>query len=217
MRRLLVRLLAGIGTLTIVCALLAGLLLLFATRLLVTHDRPAPADAIVVLGGGIGRAIHAAWLYNQGFAPKVYVSRPQVGMNRDMLSSYGFDLPFEQDIHVAMLRKDGVPDANIVLYGQNVLSTVEEAESLRAALPTTPSRLILVTSPYHTRRAKLVFERVFPETEILAIATISPPARADWWNDRRSALMVVLETAKLAYWYAGGAFRSHGVAGATGN
>jgi uncharacterized SAM-binding protein YcdF (DUF218 family) len=219
MRRALIRFLAAVGAATILLSLLAGLVLVNAPRLLVTGDQPAPADGIVILGGGLGRAVHAAWLYHQGLAPRVFVSRPQVGQNREMFADYGVALPREEDINLVMLRHDGVPEAAIVVYGQYVLSTVEEAEALRAALHTTPAkppaRLLLVTSPFHTRRARLVFERVFPETEILAVAT-GNPVPADWWNDRGSALMVVTELAKLAYWYAGGAFRSHGVPGSRG-
>ncbi len=216
MRRALIRFLAAVGAATILLSLLAGVVLVNAPRLLVTGDQPAPADGIVILSGGLGRAIYAAELYRRGFAPRVYVSRPQFGNREKMFQDYGIELPLEEEINERMLLQDGVPKSAIGFFGRYVLSTVEEAESLRNALHQAPARLILVTTPFHTQRAKLIFESVFPETEILALGTPGTSTPDDWWNDRSASLMVVTELTKLAYWYAGGAFRSHGIHGSHG-
>ncbi|MES9995466.1 ElyC/SanA/YdcF family protein [Desulfovibrio aminophilus] len=205
--RLLKGILITLGGLTLFAALLAAAVFPFLGRLMESGDAPKEADAIVLLGGNPVRAIYGAELYKKGFAPTLYVSRVEFIPHQD-LPALGLRFTREEEYVQQALALKGVPREAVHLYGNGVVSTVEEAEALRGALPSPPRTLLLVTGPFHCRRAKLVFSRVFPESEILACPDPREALAERWWKDRRSALLVLLETAKTAHYLLGGAFRS---------
>lgn len=67
---------------------------------------------------------------------------------------------------VDYLRWRGVPADAIQLFDDRKLSamgTLDEARTLAAALPDGINRLVLVTSPAHTRRSVLAFTRSLPK------------------------------------------------------
>ena len=131
------------------------------------EDMPK-ADAIVVLGGGMGantntlvyaemhlgadRVWHAARLWKAGKAPVVITSGTG-----------------EADASYPLLRDFGLPESAIVL--ENEARNTEEnakyvAEWLKANVKTEDKpggarRILLVTSAMHMRRAVLMFERAF--------------------------------------------------------
>lgn len=114
------------------------------TRQLVTVDRPAAADYIVVLGGLSERAVEAAQLYREGYAPKIIVT------------SSG-----EDTVRLAgLVRGLGVPEAAILLDDKACRTWSHPATI--AALPGVSKeldRFLVVTSPYHTSRALACFRR----------------------------------------------------------
>jgi len=119
-------------------------------------DEPAPhADAIVVLGDDnfyADRATHATELYRQGVAGIVVASgrrlRPNAGMSELM----------EHD-----LVERGVPKEKIVRFAHDADSTSEEAAALaHFAEERKWKSVVLVTSNYHSRRARYIFQKVFP-------------------------------------------------------
>lgn len=205
--RLLKGILLTVGGLTLAAALLAAAVFPFLGRLMESGDAPKAADAIVLLGGNPVRALYGAELYKRGLAPVIYVSRVEFPHHPD-LTALGLRFTREEDFVQQALALKGVPREAVRLYGEGVVSTVEEAETLRRTLPTMPRSLLLVTGPFHCRRAKLVFSRVFPETDVLACPDPREALAERWWKDRRSALAVLLETAKTAHYLLGGAFRS---------
>ncbi|MBW1742529.1 MAG: YdcF family protein, partial [Deltaproteobacteria bacterium] len=107
-----------------------------------------------------------------------------------------------------ILLKKGVPEEAISFFSQGHVSTVEEAESLRKDLGGKPTKLLVVTSPYHTRRAKAIFGDVLPNADIRVVATPYENFDPQWWTDKNSAIAVVLETVQTIYYHLGGAFRS---------
>jgi uncharacterized SAM-binding protein YcdF (DUF218 family) len=98
------------------------------------------------------RAAHAADLYRHGMAPLVVASgrklRPYAGIAELM----------EHD-----LVERGVPKDKILRFVHEAENTKEEAEALAPQVAQRKWRsVILVTSNYHTRRARYIFTRVFP-------------------------------------------------------
>ena len=180
----------------------------FAASWLLVNDKPVEADAIVSLAGKYSRALHAADLYDRGYAKHIYLCRPVRDQASKHLQTIGIELPIEEDINVEILTQKGVLGKDITLYGHSLVSTLDEAETLYKTIKPTPKRLLIVTSPTHTRRAKIIFANVFKETEILAIATPYENFPQKWWQDRNSASNVLLEAAKTLYYRLGGAFRS---------
>ncbi len=199
--------LQALGALTLLGFALGAGLVLSAGLWLPVHDELQPADAIVILAGEPRRAIHAADLYHQGLAPLVYVSRPRFEPPQ-ALCDLGFPCPRQEDLMLEVLERKGVPASAVRLYGRDLMSTVEEGEALRAELGPEKRRIIVVTSPYHCRRAKLILAPILRGHEI--IMTPTPYERFDvkWWTHQGSAAAVVSETAKFVFYFLGTPFRS---------
>ena len=166
-----------------------------------TVDVFPSADAIVVLGGGMGadtnlsvyaemsccadRVWQAARLYKAGKAPKVIAT--------------GF---CPQDSTLPLLKDFGVPEESVVAaYARNseeeakvvkgLLNRVERVEgkvdgqdvghvehqTSNFKLQTTKPKVLLVTSAWHMKRARLMFKKYAPEVEVVC-------APADFENTR---------------------------------
>lgn len=181
----------------------AALVVPVAGRFLVVADPlPDRADAIVVLAGSIrDRALEAARLYRTGIAPRVVVTRETLPSGDSALREAGVELP-ESD---ALLRRAlgglGVPPSAIVTLRRRAQSTATEANTIaRWACAHGMRRLVVVTSPSHTRRARLVLGRALGPT----VALTMRPSRARfaasrWYAVRRDAKLVLSEWQKLVH------------------
>lgn len=207
-RRIVSYVLQTVGLLSLLVLLLGGIGLYFAGRWLVLDEAPAPADLIVLLGGDLSRPLHGADLYHRGYAKRIAVSRPAPHPQTENLRPLGLRLPRQDEEYREILRRKGVPASAIDVFGDANLSTVQEAETLREFLGGRPARLLIVTSPYHTRRVKVVFTRLLPRADIRVLASPYEEFPQRWWTHQGAAVGVVLETAKLLYYYLGGAFRA---------
>jgi uncharacterized SAM-binding protein YcdF (DUF218 family) len=188
--------------------LLGGVGLFFAGELLVLNDRPAKSDAIVLLSGGMARPLYGAELYQSGYAPTIYVSRPKVDEQVLHVERIGIRIPRNEERYKEILLKKGVPEEAMTFYSEGHVSTVEEAESLKKVVGDHSIKLLVVTSPYHTRRAKAIFGDVLPNAEIRVVSTPYEHFDPQWWTDKNSAIAVILETVQTLYYHLGGAFRS---------
>ncbi|MGB7847460.1 MAG: YdcF family protein [Candidatus Acidiferrum sp.] len=152
-------------------------------------DEPAVrADAIVVLGDDnfyADRATHAAELYRQDVAPEVVASgrrlRPNAGVSELM----------EHD-----LVERGVPKDKIIRFTHDADSTREEAEAVaKLAVGHHWKRLVIVTSNYHARRTRYIYQKVFPLGIAVSVASAKDgdfdPER--WWEKRKSIKLFVRE------------------------
>jgi uncharacterized SAM-binding protein YcdF (DUF218 family) len=195
--------LAGIAAL---CAGLLGGALIMAGKWLPDSDVPVASDAIVVLAGDVRRTLYAADLMRAGHAPKVLVSRA-IRSSRDlMLEELGIHLPRMEEIDRQVLLRKGVPATAIEIFGQGSISTFEEALVLRKVFAGQTPRLLVVTSPYHVRRARLILTRALPQAQINVIATPYETFPERWWTSQDAARDLLLETAKLAFYALGGRF-----------
>jgi uncharacterized SAM-binding protein YcdF (DUF218 family) len=167
-------------------------LMRWAANAWIVEDPLDKADALVVLSDDnfyADRAVRAAELFRQGKAPLVVASgrrlRPNAGIAELM----------EHD-----LIERGVPKDKIVRLAHDADSTREEAEAL---VPLARQKkwhsLIIVTSNYHTRRARYIFGAVFPQDVKLSVAG-ARDADFDpdqWWTKRKSVKELTREVAAM--------------------
>jgi len=207
MKRYLRLLLQCVGALTLLGLVVGGALVLTAGWWLRMDDAPKKADAIVILAGDIHRAIYAADLYHQGLAPVILLGRPYRG-DPDVLCDLGFPCYTQEESVQQVLTAKGVPPGVLKMYGKDHMSTVEEGESLARELGPEPKTLIVVTSPYHCRRAKMILSGILRRHEL--IMPLTPYERFDriWWRHQGSASAVVSEVAKFLFYFLGTPFRS---------
>jgi uncharacterized SAM-binding protein YcdF (DUF218 family) len=157
-------------------------------------DEPAPhADAIVVLGDDnfyADRVTRAAELFRQGVAPDVVAS------GRRLRPSAGVSELIEHD-----LVERGVPKEKIMRFTHDADNTREEAGAVaKLARDHHWKTLVLVTSNYHTRRARYIFARVLPAGITASVASARDgdfdPER--WWEKRKSIKLFLHELLGMA-------------------
>jgi uncharacterized SAM-binding protein YcdF (DUF218 family) len=200
-----------IGLVIVVAAIGAVIAALTLGHWLQYQDPLQKADYIVPLAGDDHRLLKAAKLYKQGFAPAILLSNARVlppSRVEEIDAKLGHPRVGPREERKMLLDYLGVPEAATAEFGNGHVSTYEEAEALRAFIGNRGVSIILVTSPYHTRRAKLTFERVMPSAHFMIASPPEGQLHDPWWRDRDSALWAVTETAKLAYFWLGGVFRA---------
>jgi uncharacterized SAM-binding protein YcdF (DUF218 family) len=175
-----------------------------AARGLVVREPLERADALLVLSGAADyreRARWAARLFREGRASKIVLTNDGL---RGGWSSTEQRNPFFYERAREELLKAGVAEESIEVWPEIVSSTFEEAaEARRYAQERGWSSLLVVTSPFHTRRAMWTLRRVFRGSKI-AVGLDAPPERADacvtWWLGASGWRSVGGEYAKLAYY-----------------
>jgi uncharacterized SAM-binding protein YcdF (DUF218 family) len=170
-----------------------------AGDVLVAHDDLAPSDVIVVLAGNSPfRARHAETLYAHGLAPHIIISN-------EPLSSHGvqttwLELRDHGLVHLA------IPDGAIVPIPEISDSTYEEALRSREIMQARGWRsAILVTDPFHMRRAVLTFRQAFDPAGLTVAASPAEGSKYgvdNWWTDRNAIMRVAQEYLKLGYYLA---------------
>lgn len=180
----------------------------FAGYWLQSEDQPEQSDAIVTLAGNPTRAFYAADLYLKGYAAQIYVSKPIRSHEERMLDESGIPFPFAEEIYRQVLLKKGVPDSHIQIFGKSSMSTAEEAEVLKGLFKGTNYKLLIVTSPYHTRRAKMIFKDYLAGYDIKVVGTPYESFPVKWWTEQDAAKNLILEVFKILYYKTGGSFHS---------
>lgn len=167
-------------------------ILRFAAEAWIVEDPLDKADALIVLGDDnfyADRATRGAQLFREGKASVIVASgrrlRPNAGIAELM----------EHD-----LVERGVPRDKIVRFVHDADSTLEEARALaRLVKERKWHNVIVVTSNYHTRRARYIFQRVFPQGMEVRIASARDGDfdPEHWWEKRKSIKELTREFAGM--------------------
>jgi uncharacterized SAM-binding protein YcdF (DUF218 family) len=168
---------------------------LLGPGLLLDTPQPGPglSDAIVVISGDeqMARFQEGVNLYERGFGQYLVFS----GAAHDNGIS-------NADVMRALAVEGGVPDSVILeepqgedTWGNAVYTRqVLEEHALRSA--------ILVTSPYHARRAKLTFDAAYTGSGIRLMVHAAPDSqwrKLSWWQQPETRRLTYTELQKLAY------------------
>lgn len=193
-----------------VSALLLILLALAFPRLgtfLVLEDDLQPADAIVILMGNTPvRELETADLYHAGLADQILMVEFTTHRNL-LLDSFNIDMPRGLSNTVSVLNQLGVPAESITILPGDISSTRGEAIAIRQYLETAPHihTIIIVSSPHHMRRTRLIFRRELRKLNHDVELILRPSNYSDfqpngWYRHRESARSVVLEYLKIVGW-----------------
>jgi uncharacterized SAM-binding protein YcdF (DUF218 family) len=188
----------------IVFAGLAALLAWKGGDLLVVSDPlPAHAQAAVMLDGSLGavraRSTEALRLLAERRVDHVVISVPRIG-------DWGVSIPEAARRYVEKEYGAGLADHVIFCpMSPRVNSTAEEAVGLEGCLEQHDwHSVIVVTSNYHTRRARLVWRETLADAHPPFQMWIDGIEDGDfeptrWWSQRRYAKTWVEETTKLVW------------------
>jgi uncharacterized SAM-binding protein YcdF (DUF218 family) len=195
------RLLAALARILVGGLLVSGAALL-APGLLLDTPQPAPraSAAIVVISGDeqMARFQEGVTLFQNGYGQYLVFS----GAAYDNGTS-------NADVMRDLAVKRGVPDKAILeeplgedTWGNAIFTRqVLEAHGLRSA--------ILVTSPYHARRAKLTFDAAYAGSGIDLAVHAAPDSqwrKLSWWKQAETRRLTFTELQKLAYIFATGQY-----------
>lgn len=176
------------------CVLLAAVALLGPGLVLDTpQPPPQPSDAIVVISGDeqMARFQEGVSLYERGMGKYL------------VFSGAAFDNGTSNaDVMRDLAVQRGVPDAAILeeplgedTWGNAVYTLqVLQKHDLRSA--------ILVTSPYHARRAKMTFDAAYSGSGIALKVHAAPDSqwrKLGWWQQAETRRLTFTELQKLAY------------------
>lgn len=156
------------------------------------QDNLEKSDAIVVVSGGDTnkRTDEGVTLWKEGWAPRLIFA----GAAADQGTS-----------NAAVMRAraiaEGVP-ADATIIEERSATTRQNAEFLKPVIEAQNIRqMILVSSPYHTRRVKATFGKVFGKGyRFLAHPALdSRWRRSTWWQQPDTIYLTLTELQKTAY------------------
>ena len=172
--------------------LLRGPILSFTGETWVVDEPLQPADVLIVLSDDnfyADRATKAAQLYREGMAKIVVASGRRLRPNAGICELMEHDL-----------IERGVPKENILRVVHESDNTREEAQALvRIAAERKWRKVIVVTSNYHTRRARYIFRKVFPQKVEVFVSSARDGDfdPAHWWEKRKSIKELTREFAGM--------------------
>jgi len=171
-----------------------------AAELWIVSDPVSPADAAVVLGGGLDvRPFAAAELYQRGLVKKVLVSE----VSGDRAEAIGVGVR-ETEADRQVLLKLGVPATAIETFGMNNQNTRGEAIALHAwAERHHPSALIIPVEIFPARRVRRTFGREFSGQAIkIEVPSFDPPnySHTNWWQHDDGIVAFQNEILKYIYY-----------------
>lgn len=140
-------------------------LISYVANSLITFNKVEKSEAIVLFTGyGSADYVNIKYqervkevlkLYKDKYAKKIYLS----GRKQNL---------FEQEIVNSLLLNYGIPK-NVIVYKNNTFkSTYDEISQMSLLLKADQiDKFIFVTSPFHLKRSKLIWEKNFPDFDII--------------------------------------------------
>ncbi len=175
---------------------------------LVVMDELQESDMIVVLMGSVyDRILEASDLYDEGYSDRIvlinsYITAKDIIINRG-IKVYGDTLLSKMAaIDLGILEED------VLILEGNSRSTQDEALTIREYIRNNREieSIILITSKYHSCRAKKIFKKALSvldrEIDIYSSPSKYDPSNVNqWWRNREDFQWVVFEYLKLANFY----------------
>jgi uncharacterized SAM-binding protein YcdF (DUF218 family) len=185
--------------------LMAIVMFLGVGRWLVVEDPLVKARAIAVLSGSMPlRAMEAAKLYREGYAPEIWLTHSSEP--GETLGEMGISFAGEDYYNTRILIHEGVPPQAIHVLETPVVNTADEIRVIGAVLAGEKDRtVIIVTTKAHTRRARLLWRRLASGNGVAIVRAASGDSfdPRHWWRTTNGALDVVREVLGIVNVWAG--------------
>jgi len=170
--------------------------LMFLGNFLIVNDTPDHADVIHIIAGEDYRTDHAIRLYEQGFGETLFFTGGWCEIHLYQHGEHAKERSLAQ----------GVPFDAIAFDDSKVTSTYMEAERLKDWIANNSYRvraIMVVSDPFHMRRTRWTYRRVFGEEIELYMAPVPfelTPYQHTWWKDPESRRQVFEEYGKFIYY-----------------
>ncbi len=172
---------------------------------LVKEKVPPHADALVLLMGNFtDRVLQTADLYGSGIADRVIIAEESMGGYQG-LTDRGVKIISHTSQAVSSLVALGVPADSIIVIPGDARSTFDEAVIVRNYLSGNREidTIVLVSSPYHLRRASMLFEKAFRVAGLPVFTGTSGSGNYTgfntdrWWRSKEDIQHVLTEVIKM--------------------
>ena len=166
---------------------------------LISEDVSEEVDAAFILSGGARERTRIANDIYPLYTPLIIT----MGKNESNdLAAMGIKMKDAEIARKAILDL-GIDSANVRMIPQGT-STYEEAQEILGYSNAEGfKRIMVVSSAFHTRRVRNVFDKGFREAGIEVVIKGVPPLEYDtdsWWNNESGMIFVFNEYAKLLYY-----------------
>ena len=179
-----------------------GPILIGMGKILVVKDPLSNADIIYLLTGDVtSRPFHAVELYRENYTNTIVVPQHEVNPAEE-LGIY----PNPTEAIVKVLLQKGVNKSDIVVidFDNGVTSTTDEAIALRRYINKTKIKnVIIVTSAFHSFRAKYIFKKVLKLTPVNIIMSPASHRKFDetnWWKFEEGLIYFINEYLKFIHY-----------------
>jgi uncharacterized SAM-binding protein YcdF (DUF218 family) len=163
---------------------------------LVLKDNLYPADVIHVIAGEDYRTDYAIHLYEQGYGAVLFFTGGWCKTHQYHHGKHAEERSLAQ----------GLPRNAIAYDDSSVTSTYQEAERLKEWIAHSPDPIhsvIVVSDPFHMRRARWTYKKVLGDSIAVQMAPIpfeQTSYRRRWWTAQASRRYVRDEYEKIVYY-----------------
>ena len=171
------------------------------TAFIFLHDAPQKADILFIPGNGHAEpSEYAAQLYHSGYAPLILpsgrfsVTTGEFDGQKSGARRYEGRFETEWAFMRAVLLTNGVPDRAILREDEATFTYQNAIYSRRRtdAEKLTVRRAILCCMPVHARRAKMYYQTLYPDSELLLCPTPSAAITRINWTTEPEGIDAVL-------------------------
>jgi len=157
-------------------------------------------ELAIVPGGGLEtRPFGAAAAYREGRAAKVATFRMRI----QPAMALGLQPP-DHEIALAILRREGVPETDILLLGDQVDSTWDEVRAVRDwCAEHRPAAVAVYTEIFPSRRVRRTYRRALAPLGVRVHVVAMEPSQykaADWWQEEHGIVQFQNEVLKSIYY-----------------
>ena len=151
-------------------------------------------DAIIILSGNFERASRASKLFFDKRSKYIYLSREEALIN-DYNSSFNIKKTYE--VYLEIIQKEGIHLDNVILFGSNNTSTLDEAKEFKKLNTQDISDVLVVTDTYHRFRAEKIFDSMGFQFKY----DFDVQNQAHNWYENKTSILIVLSELMKCYLY----------------
>jgi uncharacterized SAM-binding protein YcdF (DUF218 family) len=111
------------------------------------------------------------------------------------LQKFGIEFVGEEEYGRQVLVRQGVPESSVHIFPDPIVNTEQEVKEIaREMRKAGKTKVIIVTSPQHTRRVRTLWKRLVGREHATVRAAFEDPFDADhWWRNTRDTSAVIRE------------------------
>ena len=195
----------NISIITLVLLILIGIMfllhegiLLAIGNFLVIQDNLQRADVIQVIAGDDYRTDYAINLYQQGYGKQIFFTGGWCPYHNLYHGQHGKERAVKQGILIDAIAID---DSKVKSTYSEVVRLKEFIAQSRMPIKS----VIVVSDPYHMRRARWTYKKVLGdgiEVQRAPMQFECSPLKQIWWTDAESRIFLKNEYLKILYYYA---------------